>query len=359
MNRIKKVLNYTALLAVLFCALFALTYALGVMTHPQPLKKASFVWWPESESDFYAVNKWGIFLKEGFERHGYDFHLATVLNPNLYDQLTSSDIIVIAAPIKKNFAFPFNHLKEGAKVYYWVLESPVFMDPLVSSADTNRFEKKFTWQRDLVDNDKTFFVPLDTRVTTGTKIPKDISHKRILAMQIASPYKSGGSSKNKYSLRHSSTLWWLKNHPQEYEFYGKDWPFLLENLNDNLKPAFHAAYKGYAEDKIKALSEAFFALAFENTVHRDYVSEKIYDVMKAGTVPVYLGAPNVEEFVPKECFINYADFKNDEDLYAFLKAVTPQQYQSYLDCAQRFFDGEQAARLHPNAIAQKLINEIF
>lgn len=359
MNRMKKVFKYTALLAVLFCALFALTYALGVMTHPQPLKKVSFVWWPMSEKQFFAENAWATPFQAELKKRGYEFHLITEKTPDGSELLISSDIILIGYPVKEGLIFPFDILKKGTKTYLWAIESPIVMEQPIKLINPDKFEKIFTWRHDLVDNKKTFFVPIDPRVEADIHIKKDISHKRILLSQIASPGSAYGGAQSIYNKRRQATRWWIENHPRDYEFYGKHWPLIYGKLDGNLRPAFKTCYKGYAKDKIKALSEAFFALAFENTVHQDYVSEKIYDVMKAGTVPIYLGAPNVEEFVPKECFINYADFKNDEDLYAFLKAVTPEQYQGYLTCAQRFFDSEQAAQLYPNAIAQKLIDEIF
>ena len=39
-----------------------------------------------------------------------------------------------------------------------------------------------------------------------------------------------------------------------------------------------------------------------------YMTEKIWDSFKAKTVPVYWGASNIEEYVPKNCFIDYRDF---------------------------------------------------
>ena len=50
-----------------------------------------------------------------------------------------------------------------------------------------------------------------------------------------------------------------------------------------------------------------FAIAFENACDQDYVTEKFYDPLIAGTVPVYLGAPNIDQFAPGDhCFINAA-----------------------------------------------------
>jgi len=44
--------------------------------------------------------------------------------------------------------------------------------------------------------------------------------------------------------------------------------------------------------KQKALSNYLFYLAFENTIEAGYVTEKVFDSLKAGAVPVYLGDSN-------------------------------------------------------------------
>jgi hypothetical protein len=62
-----------------------------------------------------------------------------------------------------------------------------------------------------------------------------------------------------------------------------------------------------------------FALAFENSIAPDYVTEKFFNPLRAGTVPIYLGAPNVDEFAPGEgCFINVADFAGPAELAAYV-----------------------------------------
>jgi hypothetical protein len=46
--------------------------------------------------------------------------------------------------------------------------------------------------------------------------------------------------------------------------------------------------------------------AMENSAARDYVSEKLWDSFVAGCVPLYLGAPNVNEHIPTpSAIINY------------------------------------------------------
>ncbi|XP_010487861.1 PREDICTED: glycoprotein 3-alpha-L-fucosyltransferase A [Camelina sativa] len=51
-------------------------------------------------------------------------------------------------------------------------------------------------------------------------------------------------------------------------------------------------------EKVEALKHYKFSLAFENTNEEDYVTEKFFQSLVAGSVPVVVGAPNIEEFAP-------------------------------------------------------------
>ncbi|KAJ4917578.1 putative fucosyltransferase-like protein [Raphanus sativus] len=51
-------------------------------------------------------------------------------------------------------------------------------------------------------------------------------------------------------------------------------------------------------DKVEALKRYKFSLAFENTNEEDYVTEKFFQSLVAGSVPVVVGAPNIQDFAP-------------------------------------------------------------
>ena len=53
-----------------------------------------------------------------------------------------------------------------------------------------------------------------------------------------------------------------------------------------------------AASKVDTLKRYKFCVTVENSVARDYVSEKVYDALVAGCVPIYYGAPNVADYVP-------------------------------------------------------------
>lgn len=84
--------------------------------------------------------------------------------------------------------------------------------------------------------------------------------------------------------------------------------------------------------KLEINADYKFTLAFENAARPDYVSEKFFDPLVAGSVPVYLGAPNVDYFAPGDhCFINTADFDSPEALAGYLLALDKDDaaYQAY------------------------------
>ncbi|KAL3538874.1 hypothetical protein ACH5RR_002240 [Cinchona calisaya] len=51
-------------------------------------------------------------------------------------------------------------------------------------------------------------------------------------------------------------------------------------------------------DKVQALKRYKFSLAFENSNEEDYVTEKFFQSLVAGTIPVVIGAPNIQEYAP-------------------------------------------------------------
>ncbi|KAL3621154.1 Alpha-(1,3)-fucosyltransferase 11 [Castilleja foliolosa] len=51
-------------------------------------------------------------------------------------------------------------------------------------------------------------------------------------------------------------------------------------------------------DKVKTLKKYKFSLAFENSNEEDYVTEKYFQSLVAGNVPVVVGAPNIQDFAP-------------------------------------------------------------
>jgi len=83
--------------------------------------------------------------------------------------------------------------------------------------------------------------------------------------------------------------------------------------------------------KLRTLSWYRFHLCFENNYHEmwshGYLTEKLLDCMKSGSLAVYLGAYNIESMVPAGTYVDFREFGSDYGkLSAALRDITPQQY---------------------------------
>ena len=75
-------------------------------------------------------------------------------------------------------------------------------------------------------------------------------------------------------------------------------------------------------------------------------------------MPVYWGASNIADYVPKEAFIDRRGFGSDEELFAHLKAIGRAEYESYLAAAQNFFSSPEAQRFSSENFVQTVLDEI-
>jgi hypothetical protein len=108
----------------------------------------------------------------------------------------------------------------------------------------------------------------------------------------------------------------------------------------------HLPRDGGRATKLETIGRYPFTLAFENSVARDYVTEKYYDALVAGSVPVYLGAPNVRDLAPaRHCHLDVTDFAGRalaEHLRDLL--ADPVRYAEYLAWKGRPLDPAFVAR---------------
>jgi Glycosyltransferase family 10 (fucosyltransferase) C-term len=85
--------------------------------------------------------------------------------------------------------------------------------------------------------------------------------------------------------------------------------------------------------KLDTIARYKFTLAFENSISADYVTEKFFDALSAGSVPVYRGAPNIGDLAPGDgCFIDASQFRGPRELAEYLSYLDQheEQFERYL-----------------------------
>jgi hypothetical protein len=176
-----------------------------------------------------------------------------------------------------------------------------------------------------------------------------------------------------YSQRVKAIRWFEKHAPGKLKLYGNGWnvppkkygrlgklqyriqkiiPWLLR------KPIF-PSYQGPAKTKYEVLSRSKFCICFENA--RDisgYITEKIFDCLFAGCVPIYYGDPNIEEYISSDCFIDFRNFLSYEDLYQFIETITPEQYLEYQVVMKKFLMSSKFLPFSSKAFAETIVQKI-
>ncbi|XP_023128653.1 alpha-(1,3)-fucosyltransferase 4-like [Amphiprion ocellaris] len=95
-----------------------------------------------------------------------------------------------------------------------------------------------------------------------------------------------------------------------------------------------------SDSVVQLLRRYLFYLALENSLHTDYITEKLWNAVLAGAVPVVLGPPrkSYERFLPPEAFIHVDDFTTVQDLarYLLMLRSKPALMRRHLDWRGRY-----------------------
>lgn len=183
------------------------------------------------------------------------------------------------------------------------------------------FERVFTWNDHLVDNDKYIKIhyaqDFERRPAPA---PKDKFCTLIAGA------KGSSHPAELYSERVNAIRWFEANHPDKFDLYGVGWD-----------PSAYPSYRGRVDKKLETLQRYRFAICYENAQHfPGYITEKIFDCFKARCVPVYWGAPNIDDYLSEDCYIDKRKFSTYEALYAYLNNMPEADYQGYLDRIERY-----------------------
>lgn len=90
-------------------------------------------------------------------------------------------------------------------------------------------------------------------------------------------------------------------------------------------------------EKMEVISRYRFSISVENYLgDRGYISEKLFDSLIAGAVPVCLGDKKITESIPKEVFVDARDFADNTSLIKFLMSCPKAKWEKMQAAGQEF-----------------------
>ncbi|PIN07290.1 Fucosyltransferase [Handroanthus impetiginosus] len=92
-------------------------------------------------------------------------------------------------------------------------------------------------------------------------------------------------------------------------------------------------------DKVETLKRYKFSLAFENSNEEDYVTENFFQSLVAGTIPVVIGAPNIQDFAPSSGSLLHISKLEDADSVAKTMKYLAQNRTAYNESLRWKFEG--------------------
>ncbi len=216
-----------------------------------------------------------------------------------------------------------------------VRESPIINKLNNSKYYLDQFDMVMTWNRELCDQKKIFWIGYGNSSELYEKDFNRIYDRKSgnICSIISKKY-----STNKYSLykEREAAIDFFKKTNLGIDLYGYGWdsrqfkgiyrPFNKISFARKFLYKPPEFYKGTIHNKFNTFIKYKFSLCFENCSYRGYITEKIFDSMFAGCIPVYFGCPNIRHEIDAEAFIDKRDFSSYKDLYLYLNSMSKKEY---------------------------------
>jgi hypothetical protein len=162
--------------------------------------------------------------------------------------------------------------------------------------------------------------------------------------------------------------------PELFSLYGKAWniPPVIPGFGGRLVKLVHQwrhrrsgtppfpSWRGTVHSKDDVLQRAKFSICYENLRGgRGYVTEKLFDCLVNGCVPVYAGASDIAEHVPRECWIDGGAFADVPALVRHLRGIGESAYAARQDAIRRFLASDAALRYDQDHWCRTLVDGIL
>lgn len=218
-----------------------------------------------------------------------------------------------------------------------------------------------TWRQDLIDNHTSSSIipfPIPLRDCPNIPLhPQMAKRPNLISFIYSNKSLNKVSDHDGYFSRFYFAKYLQSASPESIAIYGSGWsrPFvsgvrpirlvmrivlqLLGSFKSYLISSRLLNSNGFCSSKSVILSSSRFSLAFENSsYYPHYITEKLFDSLMAGCVPVYWGHP-LPDSIPRTLYINAQDFPTATSLYNYIQSCNTDDYFSrFYSHLKHFFE---------------------
>lgn len=145
----------------------------------------------------------------------------------------------------------------------------------------------------------------------------------------------------------------------DFDMYGSGW----DNLNNLPKKFDSSNIKRKIiypiVDKKSYISNYRFGFAMENLDFDGYITEKIFDFLTCGVVPIYVGTKSITNHIPTEVFVQYSNFASLNELNEYLRNMSLETYTKFQESGKEFLNSEQGYKFSYQGVAQQMASLIL
>jgi hypothetical protein len=205
------------------------------------------------------------------------------------------------------------------------------------------FRIVFTWDRGLVDGVKYIHALLPVTAVFPEVPAIPFVERKMLVDISANKYST--HERELYTERRNAIKFFEEHFSAAFELYGIGWNVTkqgrIRSLFNKLRTDehFYSSYRGIVGHKSQVIPRFKYVICYENIAGQtDYISNRIFDVLRCHSVPIYLGAPNITDYVDKEAFIDRHEFGSNQELARYISSISEKEYQKMIDAGRAYLD---------------------
>ena len=272
------------------------------------------------------------------------------------------------------------HLNAQRSVDHAFSYAYLYEDPIVRPINGNlvelaRYRKLFTSNEELIDGEHVVALDYPNDLTPRT-VP-DFKERDLFCVLIASNKALLHPHPHNLHHRRVEAIRFFEEHaPDRFALFGHGWgipavePGHLgriskrlnewkRKLNPDAPPPF-PNWRGTINRKHEILDRARFSICYENSRGSPgYLSEKIFDSLTSGCVPIYIGTSHSRPPIPEDCFIDGDQFKTSHEMLAFIERVDAGHFAMYQQGIREFLASPDALRFTNAHWCETLVTRIL